>query len=349
MDRRQFAKTGLGAILALGGASSLWAAPGAAAPEYLRLVDPELREAALREQQVQAQMGPLDDRVIKALRRGAPPMPAPLPDVPVAIRRIDGATGQPPLDLLVVNARSGAARPAILHMHGGGFVLGTLRGETRFLQEIARELDCTIVSVDYRLAPETTWRGAVEDNYAGLLWAHRNHAELGIDPRRIAVMGESAGGGHAALLAIAARDRGEVPLAFQALIYPMLDDRTGSTVHPRPPIGTIGWSARNNRYGWRSFLGMEPGTPRVPASAVPARLGSAAGLPPTYIAVGGLDLFLAEDVTYARRLTEAGVPTELLVLPGMYHASERAAPEAGISRRFTAAKLDALRRAFARA
>lgn len=348
MDRRQFAKASLGGILALAGTSTLFAATAGTAPEYLRYVDPELRDAALREQQIQAMMGVFDDEVIRTLRKGGPPMAPPLPNIPVAVQRVPGGKDQPPVDVFIVNSRPGGMRPGILHMHGGGFVLGTVRGETRFLQEIAQSLDCVIVSVDYRLAPETTWRGSIEDNYAGLLWMYRNCAALGVDPKRIAVMGESAGGGHAALLAITARDRGEVPLAFQALIYPMLDDRTGSTVHPRAPIGTVGWNAPNNRYGWKAFLGVEPGSSGVPVAAVPARLQSAAGLPPTYIAVGGLDLFVSEDIAYAKQLTEAGVPTELLVLPGMFHASERAAPEAAISRRFVEAKLDALRRAFAR-
>ncbi|MEH3047303.1 alpha/beta hydrolase [Sphingomonas adhaesiva] len=347
MDRREFTAASLGSAVALGTRHAVAAAAAGPSLDPLRFVDPDLRDAARREQAIQTAMGVLDDAAIHAIRADAPPAPAPLPNVAVSFQMIEGARGQPPVRIMIVNARGGDARPAIVHMHGGGFVLGALEGETRFLQEIALALDCVIVSVDYRLAPETDFRGSVADNHAGLSWTYRHAAQIGADPRRIAVMGESAGGGHAALLAIEARDRGEVPVLFQALIYPMLDDRTGSGIQPPPPIGSVGWNARNNRYGWRSFLGVEPGTPRVPAAGVPARVASVAGLPPAYIAVGGLDLFVAEDIDYARRLTEAGVPTELLVLPGMFHASERAAPEAAISRRFTRAKLDALRRAFA--
>lgn len=348
-DRRQFTMAGLGSLVALSGASRLVAVPSEGSVQNLDFVDPDLRSAAQREQQIQAEMGVLDDAVIKRLRQsGAPPMEPTLDDVSAVTRMVPGVPGQPPVKVLVINSRTDSLRPGILHMHGGGYVLGTLRGETRFLQEIARSLDCVIVSVDYRLAPETTYLGSGEDNYAGLLWMYREAASIGVDPKRIAVMGESAGGGHAALLAIKARDRGEVPIRFQALIYPMLDDRTGSTVHHRPPIGSVGWHARNNKFGWRAFLGVEPGTKGVPVAGVPARVESTAGLPPTYIAVGGIDLFVSENMEFARRLVEAGVPTELLVMPGMFHAAERAAPSAPISRRFNAAKLDALGRAFAR-
>ena len=161
------------------------------------------------------------------------------------------------------------------------------------------------------------------------------------------VMGESAGGGHAALLAIAARDRGTVPLVFQALVYPMLDDCTGSGRDPAPGLGRIGWDGPSNRFGWAAFLGTAPGSADVPRAAVPARTVSLAGLAPAFIAVGGLDLFLHEDVDYALRLTDAGVPVQLLVTPGAFHGFDRAAPDATLSRQFIAAKLDALRRAFA--
>jgi len=188
--------------------------------------------------------------------------------------------------------------------------------------------------------------GSIEDNYAGLRWMHASAGELGVDPERIALLGESAGGCHAALLAITARDRGEVPVAFQALIYPMLDDRTGTTVHTPPFTGTVVWDAASNAYGWRSFLGVAPGGPDVPATAVPARIANLEGLPPTFIAVGGADLFVSEDIKYARRLTQAGVATELLVVPRAFHAFDRIATDTAIAERFTRAKMDALRRAF---
>ena len=159
-------------------------------------------------------------------------------------------------------------------------------------------------------------------------------------------MGESAGGGHAALVAIKARDRGEIPLVFQSLVYPMLDDRTGSTVRMPPHIATVGWTAAENRLGWNSFLGVEAGGTSVPARAVPARHENLAGLVPAWIGVGGVDLFVSEDIEYARRLTLANVPTELLVVPGGFHGFDRMAPTTSLAQAFTRLKLDALRRAF---
>jgi acetyl esterase/lipase len=137
------------------------------------------------------------------------------------------------------------------------------------MQELAEELGVPIVSVDYRLAPETTWQGSLEDNYSALLWMAANARDIGIDPARIAVTGESAGGGHAALLTLAARDRGEASLCFQALVYPMIDDRAGTSRALPGHIGYFGWNGEANRFGWESFLGQAPGGDDVPAAAVP--------------------------------------------------------------------------------
>jgi len=212
---------------------------------------------------------------------------------------------------------------------------------------LAIELNCAIVSVDYRLAPETVFPGSIEDCYAGLAWVFANAAEQGFDTARIGVMGESAGGGHAATLAIKARDRGEVPVLFQCLVYPMIDDRTGSTVTLPRHIATVGWSAPENRLGWASYLGVEPGSATVPPEAAPARLQNVAGLPPAWIGVGSVDLFAVEDIDYARRLSLANVPVELLVVPGGFHGFDGAAADTAPARAFTQSKLNALRRAFA--
>lgn len=339
-----------GAMLAALASASMPAAAWQANSEAERLapVAPELREAARRAMQFSGLFGKLDDKRIAELRKqGGGPTPAPfLADVPVATRMIAGPAGAPDVKLFVINAKAGASRPGILHTHGGGFILGTAATDVRRLQEMARELDCVIVSVEYRLSPETRYPGPVEDNYAGLRWMHAQAAELGLDRSRIAVMGESAGGAHAALLALTARDRGEIPIAFQLLVYPMLDDRTGGAVKPPVHIATVGWSAEENQYGWSAFLGQAPGSDAVPEAAVPARARSLAGLPPTFIEVGGVDLFAGEDMDYARRLNEAGVPTELLVLPGAFHGFEFLAPDAPLAKRFVAARIEALRRAF---
>jgi acetyl esterase/lipase len=214
------------------------------------------------------------------------------------------------------------ARPqvgAFLHLHGGGFVLGAPElGDERNTQ-ITRELGHVVASVAYRLAPEATYPAALEDAYAALLWLARNASALNIDPKRIGIVGESAGGGHAAALALASRDRGEVPLSLQWLIYPMLDDRTGSVVDPHPFAGEFVWTASDNQAAWKAMLGQDAGGIPPGPYAVPARVEDLSGLPPTLIQTGALDLFCEENIDYARRLIRAGVSTELHVYPNAPH------------------------------
>lgn len=347
IDRRRF--LGRGAAIAAAAAwpgGALLASSPDAAPDPMSSIDPELRAAA--RQLVASGNLSLSDGALAALRQEGRAAAEPLlTAMAVEERRVFGGPGLREVTVFVVNGGRDGARPGILHTHGGGHVLGSARSELRYLQALARELDCIVVSVEYRLAPETPYTGSTEDTYSALLWMHGAASELGLDTARIALLGESAGGTHAALLAIAARDRGEVPVAFQALVYPMLDDRTGSTRHPPPWIGALLWDAAANRYGWRAFLGAEPGGPGVPAKGVPARIADLAGLPPAWIGVGGADLFVEEDMDYAARLTEAGVATELLLVPRAFHAFDRIAPDTHIARRFTEAKMSALRRAFA--
>jgi acetyl esterase/lipase len=268
---------------------------------------------------------------------------------PSIIARVVPASGQSPsVTVYVINAHPGAARPAILHMHGGGFVAGSAKHSAVALQDVAEKLDCVIVSVEYRLAPATTFAGSLEDDYAALRWLHGNAAELGADPDRIAVMGESAGGTHAALLTFIARERGEVPILFQLLNYAALDDRTGITVIPPKPIGAITIGGGGGISPWRAFLGEEPATDGVPAHAVPLRQKDLKDLPPAFIGVGSIDLLVGENIDYARRLIEAGIPTELIVVPGAFHGFDGFAADTPVAKWYTAAKLDALRRAFAR-
>lgn len=268
---------------------------------------------------------------------------------PVVVQRtVPGPKGAPDVKVTIVNAGGAAtSRPAILHIHGGGYTGGSAAIMVPTLRAMASELDCVIVSVDYRLAPATKFPGSLEDNYAALKWLFTNAHELGVDPSRIAVMGESAGGGHAAMLAIAARDRGEVPLIYQALIYPMLDDRTGTTRPAPPQIGTILWTRDANRAGWTALLGVPAGGPQAPEGSVPARVANLAGLPPAFIGVGGIDLFVDEDIAYAQRLNDAGVPVELNVVPGAFHAFDMFVPDAPVTIRFRAALNNALKGAFA--
>lgn len=161
---------------------------------------------------------------------------------------------------------------------------------------------------------------------------------------RVVLMGESAGGGHAATLAIAARDRREVPLAGQVLVYPMLDDRTGATRAVAPSIGQIIWRAQDNRDGWTALLGQPAGSATVPNGAVPARVSDLRGLPPTFIGVGSIDLFAEEDIEFARRLVGAEVSTELIVAPGAFHGFHIMVPRAAVSKQFSAALEAALTR-----
>lgn len=315
--------------------------------DAMDLVDPELRASA--EAQLAQPLPPLTVAGLPVLRSlWAVPEALPAPAPAVVERLIPGLGSQPPVSIQVVGQTSdGQPRPAVLHIHGGGFISGKAQNLTPFCQELAARFDCVVINVGYRLSPEAPYPGPVEDNYAALKWLYDNAAVLGVDRARIAVMGESAGGGHAALLAIKARDRGEVPVCLQVLLYPMLDDRTG-TVHAVPDhIGTIGWNAAANAFGWSAFLGVPAGSDRVPAGAVPARVPSLAGLPPTFIGVGALDLFVDEDIAYAQRLVAAGVPTSLVVVPGAYHAFDFVVPEARISRAFTQAWQSALASAFA--
>ena len=264
-------------------------------------------------------------------------------------RSIPGPNGAPEVHVIVINAATSKdKRPVILHIHGGGFVAGTAAQGVPRLQQLAHDHDCVIVTVDYRLAPETRFPGSLEDIYAALKWLHHSAESLGVDPSRIVLMGESSGGGHAAMLAIAARDRGEVSIAFQLLIYPMLDDRTGSSRQVPAHIGSNVWVPAENRFAWSSLLGVPAGSRTVPAGAVPARVESLGGLPPAFIGVGSLDLFVDEDIDYAKRLINWGVQTELLVVPGAYHGFDVIAPEAAPSKAFHANWTAALARALER-
>lgn len=349
VNRRELSRFGAGAIVAMLAASKGFAqgatAPGD--PAALRYVDPELLPSARKIYEMSAIGGEFNAQLVAQMRNSGDPFAPPmLADVPVQELKVPVGKGAPDVTIYIINARAGETRPGILHTHGGGYILGAAKAEVSWQQALARTLDCIIITVEYRLAPETRYTGSIEDNYAALRWMHKNAGKLGLDPARIAVMGESAGGGHAARLAITARDRGEVPLALQVLIYPMLDDRTGSSVQLPPFIGAFGWTAQANRFAWGAFLGQAPGGPDVPADGVPARVSDLAGLPPAFLGVGGVDLFVREDIDYARRLTEAGVATELMVLPGAYHGFDRVAPETSAARRLTGAKLNALHRAF---
>jgi acetyl esterase/lipase len=206
----------------------------------------------------------------------------------------------------------------VVTIHGGGYVIGSYDMDGPMLDRWCRDPGLVLLSVDYRLAPETPYPGPLDDCYAALLWAHAHAAELGLDATRVGVSGVSAGGGLAAALALLARDRGEVPLAFQLLDCPMLDDRQLT-----PSINAGGlyvWNAASNEFGWRSYLGGLYGSDTLPPYAAPGRVADLAGLPPACVVVGSIDGFRDEDVDYAQRLNQAGVPCELHVIAGLPHA-----------------------------
>lgn len=234
--------------------------------------------------------------------------------------------------------------PAILWIHGGGYVIGSMEEDDLYAKGLAKAAGCVVVSVDYRLAPEHRFPAPVEDCYAALKWLAARAAELGVDPRRIAIAGASAGGGLAAGLALLTRDRAEVRPAFQLLIYPMIDDANVAQAGPSLADSLL-WTREDNLIGWRSYLGGEPGGKDVSPYAAAMRATELKGLPPAYIAVGALDLFLLENIKYAHRLIEAGVPVELHVYPGGYHGFDGIAPDAAVSQRFTADKIQVLKRA----
>lgn len=270
----------------------------------------------------------------------AAPLPAGL-DIHSEARRI-AASPDHEIDLLLHRPRRRSGRqPAILHMHSGGYVFGSARMSMAANQILAVDLGCMVASVNYRLAPETRFPGALEDCYAALRWMHENASSLGIDPTRIAVAGESAGGGLAAALALLARDRGEFSIAHQQLIYPMLDDRPA----PRHPYaGEFVWTKEANHLGWQALLGEEVGGDAVSPYAAAARAEDLSGLPGAFILVGALDLFIEQNMEYARRLIHAGVPTELHVYPGAYHAFDML-PDAAVAERARKEATTALRRA----
>jgi acetyl esterase/lipase len=224
------------------------------------------------------------------------------PDVVIRIHRPAGVEG--PL-------------PCVYSIHGGGYVMGSFTMDDRRFDHWCPKYKCVGVSVEYRLAPETPFPGPLEDCYAGLKWVHEHASELGIDATHIGLCGASAGGGLAAALALLARDRGEIPVRFQLLDCPMLDDRQ---ISPSSQLDALHiFSRESNTFGWKSYLGDLYGAADVPAYAAPARATDLAGLPPAYVCVGAVDGFRDEDIDYAMRLNQAGVPAELHVYSGAPH------------------------------
>jgi acetyl esterase/lipase len=296
----------------------------------LHLVDPELFPILKSFTRL-----PLSETTLPALRE----MALPLSEEPSEAGRqvqvvrfsVPGPQDAPEIGVIVYRPLADTALPCIFHIHGGGYILGRAGQRDAKHRDLAASLHCAIVTVDYRLAPETPFPGSINDCYAALRWLFAEAFNLGIDAARIGVAGESAGGGLAAALALMVRDRDEYNLTFQHLIYPMLDDRTGVSGSPHPLAGEFIWTAEDNAFAWGALLGGKPGGEGVSPYAAAARAQDLSRLPPAFISTGALDLFVEEDIDYARRLGQAGVSVELHVYPGAFHGFE-VSPTAGIAR-----------------
>ncbi|MBK6801563.1 alpha/beta hydrolase [Novosphingobium sp.] len=236
-------------------------------------------------------------------------------------------------------------RPALLHIHGGGMIIGSAKSMQHGPSGTAAALGIPVASVEYRLAPEHPFPAPQEDCLAALAWLAGSADELGIDPARIGIIGESAGGGLAAATALMARDTGGPALAAQFLTYPMLDHRTGGQNCPwhNPTTGEFIWNRESNVFGWEALRGDYAADDVRKGWFSPALAEDLSGLPPTWIGTGALDLFLDEDLDYARRLVAAGVEVELHCYPGAIHAFNAVA-ESRIAKAFARDQLGAIAR-----
>lgn len=290
------------------------------------LIDREVGEALAA---LDLRLGDLSDVTLPDIRARMRSIPA--PPLSDAVERLDYAVpARPPVSVRVHRPkRARGPLPCIYWMHGGGLVLGRNVGDDPRFDRWCSQMDCVGVSVEYGLAPESKYPGPLEDCYAGLKWVHDHAEQLGVDPQRIGIGGASAGAGLAAGLALLARDRGELAVAFQLLIYPMIDDRQSTiSSHWDDPV----WPPNANRYGWDSYLGDLSGD-RVPGYAAPARAADLRGLPPTYLSVGALDGFSDEDIEFGNRLRHAGVSVQLHVYAGAPHGFDTLAPATALAQR----------------
>jgi acetyl esterase/lipase len=228
--------------------------------------------------------------------------------------------------------------PALLWIHGGGFVIGSAAQDDALCRRFSEELGIIVAAVDYRLAPEHPFPVPLNDCHDALVWLAR---QVHIDGSRLAIGGASAGGGLAAGLALLAAERGEVAPAFQLLAYPMLDDRTGTRTDLDESSYRL-WNNKSNRFGWQSYAGYPSGSDQISDLAAPSRRSTLSGLPPAWIGVGTLDLFHDEDVAYADRLRAAGVDCTLEVVPGAFHGFDSIRPKARVSEAFRTSQIQAL-------
>ncbi|GIM83376.1 alpha/beta hydrolase [Winogradskya consettensis] len=261
-------------------------------------------------------------------------------------RTVPGPDGAPDISLLICRPTGTTGTlGCVYHTHGGGMIVGDNRSGIGEMLDWAERFGLVVVSVEYRLAPETPHPGPVEDCYAGLVWTAAHATDLGYDPDRLLVAGASAGGGLAAALALLSRDRGGPSLLGQMLIYPMLDDRN-NTPSAIQMAGRGVWDRTSNQTGWGALLGDAAGGPDVSPYAAPARATDLSNLPPAYIDAGSAETFRDEDVAYATHIWQSGGRAELHVWPGGFHGFDLMVPTAAISQDAREARLHWLNRLF---
>lgn len=231
--------------------------------------------------------------------------------------------------------------PVVLFIHGGGYVFGTVEGNDAKCAQYVKEVNCVVVSVDYRLAPEHPYPAAIEDCYLALQWIVENQQSLSVDIDRLAVVGGSTGGGLTAALSLLSRDRQGPNIKFQMPLFPMIDDSC-STFSSKEFTDKRIWSKDLNQFAWSMYLKNVEG--EAPKYAAPMREEDFSHLPPTYTTVGTLDPFRDETMNYVKALTEAGVPVEFHLYPGGFHEFESIVPDAQISQKATSESIEALKR-----
>ena len=291
----------------------------------INLIHPELRKASAAFPKL-----PVTSGFGRALTRALLPilLPKQKPPAGITIEQLKTSAG---LKLRIYTPAGQRNRAAMLYIHGGGMIIGSPAMDDALLSGIAAELDIVIVSPDYRLAPEHPYPAAMDDCRAAWQWIQENLSQKGIDSTRIAIGGESAGGGLAAGLVLRIHDEGGPQPLAQWLFCPMLDDRTALD-RSLDELDHFVWSNKLNLVGWKSYLSKDIGTDKVSAYAAPARREDLKGLPKTWMGVGDVELFFEENKAYANKLNAAGVSCELDIVAGAPHSFQGLAPESQLAR-----------------
>ena len=316
-----------------------------------RRMDPELAEVLAGLPQTGDGFSDLSDIEAsrQAVRRFAAATAARAPAHPgIAVRESTVAVPDgPDVPVRVVRpVEAGRDLPVLLWFHGGGQIRGSAAQDDPFLSGVCSAIGCAAVAVDYRLAPEARSPAAAQDGLAAYRWLAEHGSDLGLDAGRVGLAGASGGGGIAAAVALMVRDLGLRPPLFQALTYPMLDDRN-ATASSREVIDIGIWDRATSISAWEAILGEPGGGADVSPYQAPARASHLEGLPPTFLAVGDLDLLRDEGLNYALRLLAAGVPVDLHLYAGAFHAWDLFAPASSLGREFTRTWSDYVRRQLA--